>query len=304
MVGTGWGLRFARRLWARMELRRRRFDCLVYLAPSLRTPRQLRRDRWFFSAAGIPRICGFSQFPQFPAKGPGGALPAVPSEADLLLARVAADGVATPPRGEGCFDLNLGSSEDQAVASWLGEQPGDGNRPWIGVGPGSKMPAKRWPVERFAEVASALIASHRVWPVVFGGPEDQDVGAKLIEGWGCGYNAAGHLAVRPAAAALKKCHLYLGNDTGTMHLAAAGGVACAAIFSSRDHPGRWYPAGPGHSVFRTGIDCEGCRLTDCAVRGMECLDRISAREVLAGCRAALETGSHRRTPNHAGPDIQ
>jgi ADP-heptose:LPS heptosyltransferase len=139
-------------------------------------------------------------------------------------------------------------------------------------------------------VGARLAAERDVWPVIFGGPEDRPAGDTLLSKWGRGYNAAGALALRSSAAALKRCRLYLGNDTGTMHLAAAVGVPCAAIFSARDLPGRWYPSGRGHHVFRSQVDCEGCGLTACVERYNECLERISAAEVLAACQSILQAG--------------
>jgi heptosyltransferase III len=287
-----------------LTLRRRRFDALIYLAPSLRTPAQVDRDRRFFSAAGVKQFYGmrkFPQFPQFPGKTAGKPLAAVPSETDLLLERLAADAIPAAPPEQSGFELNLGLAEEEQVDAWLRDLPSDGARPWIGIGPGSKMPAKRWDPGRFAQTVSALIARHGVWPVIFGGPEDRAVGDSLLVEWGCGYNAAGSLPLRAAAAALKRCRLYLGNDTGTMHLAAAVGVSCAAIFSSRDYPGRWYPQGRSHRIFRSQIDCEGCGLTECVERRNECLNQISASEVLAGCEAALIAGMQKLDPNRTKP---
>lgn len=271
-------------LWA---LRRRAFDLLVYLAPSLRMPAQVERDRRFFAAAGIKRFLGMRGFPQFPPKTAGQPLVAVPSEADLLLMRIAADEIPVPPAGQGCFELKLGQAEEHQVQTWLRTLPSDCGKPWIGVSPGSKMAAKRWPTERFAAVGAKLVAEHDVWPVVFGGPEDRAAGNALLDNWGRGYNAAGALALRPAAAALKRCRLYVGNDTGTMHLAAAVGVPCAAIFSSRDLPGRWYPNGSGHRVLRSPIACEGCGLVECVQRGNECLRRLSVSDVVTACETLL-----------------
>jgi len=273
-------LRRLRLLWT---LRQRAFDLLVYLAPSRRQPVQVERDRRFFGAAGIKRFLGLRGFPQLPTKAAGQPLPAVSSEADLLLARIAADEIPVPPPGKDCFELNLGQAEEQQVRTWLRALPSDGGRPWVGVGPGSNMAAKRWPPERFSQVGAQLITGHDVWPVVFGGPSDRALGDALVGDWGCGYNAAGALALRPAAAALKRCRLYLGNDTGTMHLAAAVGVLCVAVFSAREIPGRWYPNGEGHRVFRSPIDCEGCGLLECIEKRSECLRRITSDAVLAGC---------------------
>ena len=149
------------------------------------------------------------------------------------------------------------------------------------------MPAKRWPLERFGEVIQRLMERHDVWPVVFGGREDRESGDRLLAGWGRGYNAAGALSVRASAAALRQCALYLGNDTGTMHLAAAAGTPCVAVFSARDWPGAWYPYGVEQRVFRTAIECEGCYLETCVERKNECLNRISVEQVLDGCESLM-----------------
>jgi ADP-heptose:LPS heptosyltransferase len=135
-----------------------------------------------------------------------------------------------------------------------------------------------------------LIAEFDVWPVVFGGPEDMAMSVRLIAAWGRGYNAAGALGLRGAAAALRRCKLYLGNDTGTMHLAAAAGVRCVAVFSAREWPGMWYPYGVARKIFRSQIECEGCALEVCVEKKNECLTRISGAEVLEACREFLEHG--------------
>jgi ADP-heptose:LPS heptosyltransferase len=149
------------------------------------------------------------------------------------------------------------------------------------------MPAKRWPIDRFAEVGQKLIEQFDIWPIVFGGVEDADDAEFLLRAWGRGHNAAGQLSLRGSAAGLKHCRLYVGNDTGTMHLAASVGTPCIAIFSARDFPGRWYPYGDGHQVLRASIDCEGCGLVECLDRKNECLNRITVPAVLAACESIL-----------------
>jgi ADP-heptose:LPS heptosyltransferase len=82
------------------------------------------------------------------------------------------------------------------------------------------------------------------------------------------------------------CSLYVGVDTGAMHLAAAAGVRCVAIMAAIDSPGRWTPRGEGHHVFRTEIECEGCGLKVCPI-GNKCVEPISASEVAAAALAML-----------------
>jgi heptosyltransferase-3 len=107
------------------------------------------------------------------------------------------------------------------------------------------------------------------------------------------------LNVREGIAALQKCALFLGNDTGTMHMAVAAGIPCVAIFSSRDYPGNWYPYGNNHIVFRTPIDCEGCMLERCIERKMECILSIDEDQVYAAAQKML--GSSRSISGSANP---
>ena len=145
------------------------------------------------------------------------------------------------------------------------------------------MPVKIWPEDRYREVVADLITEFDLWPVVFGGPEDRDRGDRLLRSWRRGYNGAGALSLRSSASALARCRLYLGNDSGVMHLAAAAGVPCVALFSARESPGSWYPYGGAHRVLRSQIDCEGCMLVECIDRRMECLMAISTAEAFEAC---------------------
>ena len=271
-------------LW---RLRRGKFDALVYLAPSARTAEQVARDRKFFSAAGIKHFIGMRGFVELPKKVPGQPLGATLPESDLILARLAADGIPVPPIGKGSLDLRLGPMERAEVEAWTATLLEDGARIWIGIGPGSKMPAKLWPEVRFREVVMKLIKAYDVWPIIFGGEEDRELGQRLLRTWGRGHNAAGALSLRGAGEALRRCKLYLGNDTGTMHLAAAVGIPCVAVFSSREWPGMWFPYGVKQKVFRSPIECEGCGLIECLKWQNECLNRIQVRDVLAACEEFL-----------------
>jgi ADP-heptose:LPS heptosyltransferase len=153
---------------------------------------------------------------------------------------------------------------------------------FIGVGPGSKMSAKIWPKERFLALGHELLRSYPdVVLVVFGGATDSALAQWLCDSWnGKALNVAGKLSIYESAALLQRCQLYVGNDTGTMHLAAMAGIPCVALFSSRDYPGIWDPMGQGHAVLRKQIDCEGCMLQECTIRSNECLRRIGLQEVL------------------------
>ena len=293
-------------------IRSKRFDTLVYLAPTNRKPEQIARDRRFFRLAGIRNFIGMQGFETLEPKQLGQPMSEVPGESELLLRRLAASGltIGLPAAADQIsasssrrslvakadqpfslsafsFDLGLGREDEAPVSRWLAGLPPDGGRVWVAVGPGSKMPAKRWPLDRFRKVIGDLIEEFDIWPVVFGGPEDRVIGEWLLDRWRRGYNAAGSLGLRPSLAAIKRCEMFFGNDTGTMHMAAAVSVPCVAIFSSRERPGLWFPQGEGHRVFRSQIECEGCGLVECIERQNECLKRIAVTEVLEACGEIL-----------------
>jgi asparagine synthase (glutamine-hydrolysing) len=269
------------------NIRRKHFDTLVYLAPTNRTAEQVARDRRFFSLAGIRNFIGMHGFEPLEPKQEGEPMVSSPPESELLFRRLEASGLKAERGDRSRMDLGLGEEDEGAMRHWLSTLPSDEGRAWIAVGPGSKMPAKRWPLSRFLQVIGKLISEFDIWPVVFGGEEDRVIGDWLLDRWGSGYNAAGALGIRSSLAAMKHCELFIGNDTGTMHMAAAVGLQCVAIFSSRERPGLWYPPGEGHLVFRSAIDCEGCGLVECLELGNECLKRISVEEVLSACREML-----------------
>jgi lipopolysaccharide heptosyltransferase III len=274
------------------SVRKGKFDTLAYLAPRLRRPRDVRRDLAFFRVAGIRRVLGNSGFETLPL-AENGKLPTVAHEADHLLQRLALSGVSILENGAAKIDLGLTSEEHTSANAWLRQQtPGYsiGTR-LIGFGPGSKWPSKIWPEERFIEVGRRLIQERDVYPLVLGGPEDRELADRLISAWGRGASAAGVLSPRQAAAALSRCAMYVGNDTGTMHLAAAVGTPCVAIMAAQDWPGRWEPYGKGHTVLRRNVPCAGCMLKVCAAEGMRCLKEISVEEVMQACEGVLSAKS-------------
>lgn len=271
------------------EIRRRKFDALVYLLPTMRSPQQRARDLRLFRLIGIRNILGAEGFPAEPfPRAENGGLGRVGWEADALLQRLARSGMPEVAAGQGCMDLRITAQEKAKVREWWSRQPGAGGgvERWFAVCSGSKWSSKQWPWDRFREVGARLIQDHGLVPVVLGGADERASGEDLVRAWGQGYCAAGELSVRESAALLGDAVFYLGNDTGVMHLAAAMGRPCVAIFSALDWPGRWHPYGSGHRVLRHEVPCAGCLSQECRFAN-ECLTGISAGEVYRACEAVL-----------------
>lgn len=186
------------------------------------------------------------------------------------------------------MDLRITAEEQSRADAWWLRQGGDERAPrdWFALCAGSKWSSKQWPAQRYAEVGRRLIEKHGLVPVIFGGNEDRELGLGLITEWGRGICAAGELSIRESAALLRHARFYLGNDTGVMHLAAAAGTPCVAIFSALDWPGRWYPYGSGHEVLRHEVPCAGCLLQHCKFSN-ECLTGIDVGHVEHACETVL-----------------
>jgi ADP-heptose:LPS heptosyltransferase len=274
-----------------LKIRRKRFDAVFYLMTRYRTARQIDRDRFFFKLSGIKTIIGaeFIKSHNLPLEIPK-PIPRIESEASFLMRLLREKGIVPTDR-EYRPELALTDEERRAAREWMeanGVTRYEGPR--IAVGPGRKWDSKVWDEARYADVVARLIDSHDAIPVIFGGPEDREKGERLIGKWGRGANAAGELNVRKAAAGLSECSLYLGNDTGTMHLAASVETTCVAMFSAVDWIGRFEPFGTQHTLFRRSVECEGCHSPICLNREYpnKCLALISADDVYDACVSVLE----------------
>ncbi|MEZ5308706.1 MAG: glycosyltransferase family 9 protein [Pyrinomonadaceae bacterium] len=268
------------------KIRAGRFDAVFYLMPRNRTPESIERDRRFFKLAGIRNLFGFDYLkshhldPNQPKP-----LPFVASEYDFYIDLLEKEGIARSERGP---DFALTVDETRIGTEFLESEidESDRGKPLVAVAPGTNWESKLWPAENYGEVLRKLVEEYSIVPVIFGGPEDVALGDRLIKECKTGINTAGKLDIRTGAAAMKSCALFLGNDTGSMHMASAVGLPCVAIFAATHFPGRWYPYGDGHTVFRHQVPCEGCNSPDCP-EDFKCIRAISTKEVFEACARIL-----------------
>lgn len=126
---------------------------------------------------------------------------------------------------------------------------------WVAVAPGASLDRRKWPVERFAEVASALSQLPEIGLMFLGNAaEAADCEALLLA---CrpsrSLNLAGRLDLSETAAALSTCRLFIGNDSGLVHLASAVGTKVLEISCHPLHAGALHPNSPA----RFGPTVEG-----------------------------------------------
>ena len=131
-----------------------------------------------------------------------------------------------------------------------------GNRPILALGPVANWKGKQWKGERFAELANRITGPSSVLQgapvVILGGPEDRgqtECITKLIQPNQV-IDLVGKVDLLTAGAVLRECALFVGNDSGLMHIAAASGVATLGLFGpSREE--NYAPWGSRSAIVRT-----------------------------------------------------
>ena len=269
------------------RVRALRPDLVVHLGSDHNAGLRIWRDRLFFLLAGTRRFVAASSTKVTFFGRLRRERREYPHEVDRLLDAVRAAGVAeTPVR----FALPVSAAHEARVDALLAASALAPGRPLVAVCPGSKQPAKRWPLDRWAALGARLIAEGGANVAIVGGADEARAAAVVARDWPAGRWTvlASKLSVLESAAALRRACLYVGNDTGAMHLAAAVGTPCVAVFAARE-PGRsWHPYGHDHVVLRRDdVPCANCYLTDCTSEGLRCLTAIDVATVWAACRPKL-----------------
>lgn len=164
------------------------------------------------------------------------------NEAEIYLSVVAALGAPT----EG-FQTNITAPiEDQEyVDELLAKRSLDGPfvviNPAGGSNPGMQMVSKRWPAERFAQLADQLAEDMDMQIVLLGGPDDSGIINAVRSQMKAHITPfIGELTFPQIAALTARAALYIGNDTGLTHIAAASGAPTVTIFGPSD-PARYAP---------------------------------------------------------------
>lgn len=167
-------------------------------------------------------------------------------------------------------------------------------RPYAVINPGATWFTKRWPPESFGQVAKGLVESQNLPVVVPWHGEEELKAAQTISGLG-GPQAflAPDTDLRQLAALIAPAILFVGNDSGPLHLAVALGVNSVAIFGATD-PLRNGPYGAMHRMQTGGVDCHPCWKTTCARHDRACLIWVKPEKVLESCAHSLERRAKKR----------
>lgn len=154
----------------------------------------------------------------------------------------------------------------------------------VAIHPGAGNVTKQWPVAHVRALMGLLIARGDVSVLLIGGKDEAAVAAELAAAANCPERVAsvvGEVALRDLPRLLAACALYIGNDSGPKHIAAAMGVPTIGVHSGVVDPGEWAPMGERTVALFRDMSCAPCYLSkaeDCP-RGLACIRMLDPAPV-------------------------
>ncbi len=266
------------------ELRAEHFDSAVLFQNAFEAA-------WIAWRAGIPERIGYARDARghlltksIPVPLPG-EIPAHESNYYLELLR-RADWLDALPEAAPVRIRVAASTLDRAE-KFLRDAgcPPEGLRMAFGAG-AAYGSAKCWPANRYAELARLLISEYGARVLLFGAASEAAVAAEVEQGAGPGViNLIGRSAIGDLPALLACCRLFIGNDSGAMHVAAAVGLPVVGVFGPTDPDGT-RPLTPQLSIVQRKVACSPCFLRHCPI-DHRCMKSVELQMVLDAVREWL-----------------
>ena len=270
------------------ELRGEKFDVAVLLQNAFEAA-------WLAWRAGIPERIGYARDGRgvlltkaiaVPKRGPEGKkLPGHESQYFLELLR-RADWADSGDEIDPIYGIRLGlRSKDREAAEYTLRKAGvrpESRR--CAIAPGASYgAAKCWPAERFALLADRLISECDADVIFFGTGGEKEIAARIVSSMKSrAISLVGETSMRDLPALLSQCSVFVGNDSGAMHVAAAAGLPVIGIFGSTDPEGT-APVTQQFTLVQEKVSCSPCFLRRCPV-DHRCMTRISADSVFSAIR--------------------
>jgi len=220
-------------------------------------------------------------------------------EVQRQLDMVAAIGAVTENHR---LSFDIGTSARWKVASRLCRLGVDLDQPWLLVQPGASAESRRYPAERFGQVATALYERLSL-PIVYVGSSNEHelIAAAMTATRAPCYSLVGQLSLREWGAAVASARLVLANNSGAVHMAAAVGTPVVDLYALTNPQHR--PWKVPCRVLSQDVDCRWCYRSSCPQGHHQCLRGVSPEQVVS---AALDLwretqSSPAETPSEALP---
>ncbi|HEX6799863.1 MAG TPA: glycosyltransferase family 9 protein [Ktedonobacterales bacterium] len=272
-------------------LAERRFDAALIFTSFSQNPHL---PGYVCYLAGIPLRAGESK--EFGGSALTTALRGCPDEmhqAERNLRLVEHLGFQT---GDRQLAIRLGDEVRARVPELLRDAGIAPDAPYMLLHPGASCEARRYPAERYTEVARLLDArGHRV--IVAGAEREAEIVRTAARGIPAERALLGKTSVAELAALIERAALVICNDTLTLHLADAVRTPLVVLYSGTEYDEQWRPRAVRHRLLRRPTDCQPCYRFTCPI-GLPCLD-IPPKEVVAAAEELLALGEETANAENA-----
>jgi len=260
------------------ELRKEKFDVAVLLQNAFEAA-------WLAWRAGIPERIGYARDGRGPLLTKAIPVPQVGEipkhESHYYLELLRRAGWIEGSRAIAPIHLSV-SDAARAVAESALRSAGARESAWrCAISPGASYgAAKCWPPERFALLADRLISECGADVIFFGTAGEKEIAARIRSNMKSrAISLVGETSTSDLAALFASCSVFIGNDSGAMHVAAAAGLPVIGIFGSTDPEGT-APVTEQFTLIREAVSCSPCFLRKCPV-DHRCMTRITVDSVFS-----------------------
>ena len=157
---------------------------------------------------------------------------------------------------------------------------------FVALNPGGGWPTKRWGPERYGALATEILREWSLPSLVLWGPGEDGIAERIVATSDGAARRAPATALREMIPYLERARLFVGGDTGPLHIASALGVPVVGLFGPTD-PARNGPFGTGDRAVWKAVPCSPCYKRRCPGFDTVCLRSMSVPEVMAAVRERL-----------------
>jgi heptosyltransferase-2 len=260
------------------ELREEKFNAAVLLQNAFEAA-------WLAWRAGIPERIGYARDARGPLLTKAVPMPRageiLKHESHYYLELLHRAGWSEASRVIPPIRLVVTDAAHTAAESVLRSAGARENTWRCAISPGASYgAAKCWPPERFALLADRLVSESGANVIFFGTSGEKEIAGYIRSNMKSrAISLVGETSMRDLGALFASCSVFIGNDSGAMHVAAATGIPVIGIFGSTDPEGT-APVTEQFTLIREAVSCSPCFLRRCPV-DHRCMDRISVDSVFA-----------------------
>jgi heptosyltransferase-2 len=181
-------------------------------------------------------------------------------------------------------ELFLTADEILWASNLLSVEGLDTDKVTVALHPGAYYKSNMWPSDKFGLVAKKIVNELQANVIAFLGQGDEAILAKIKQICGNDVFIVSNISIRQLMAMLSRCSLFLGNNSGPLHIAAALGLPTVSTIGPPVVP-LWLPYGKNHIVLRKDLDCSPCNRDVC--KDHRCMQLITVDEVFEAVQAQI-----------------